>query len=1003
MCAATTRTDFSIVEIANAAMLEFPDILQRNTDCLESINHAYDRLLRVAAVPQMSLLFRIVSTGDVSVSVAKQELCSALYCMFAADAAESGFFTAKCAIYILSLFTFLICRNSDGIVCVVDTHSVATNYGGNNSGVVVTASNSTTWCVDLASWLFCRVHAKNVVQHELAIMTLLNTLPQSPSREAIVSQSNCFERGVCDELSGSASRIPRDEVLREAQQSSDRRPYFDGDGVAHSARVEVGETAGDARKMINYNATHSNVSSASRKRPLHGDAQCRSSDSGVSISHKTGSSLQMHASPKDFSIDNWLDCEAQQLDSLPHAIDGWCKYSMKASSSANMMAVACDGRPWTRWNTSSRAGFSGVRRLARCGGSFYCPSKECVYLALNGKANKRNFATKNGAKVCFTCSEAAVELPCPAVKVLEMEEASGNVTVYHNGQHTCFPKRFCHSSTRKALRDAIRCHPGVAPSRIADTEMLSVMSGDDFKWEEVCKIASDFGNLKQVQNMKTEAKRHANPVGDNFEALGVFRDKCNELDRFLIFRVNNRSLNGEASFVFKSSQMMAEMAIEMDRNNTGSPFAEEYVHVDATHTRCRNFQTVTLWVYHPVMRKLMRLAMMDVEVENTENLTLFWQTFNCMLQKCSGNESYTFNPYGFVADEHHANWRSIQAVFGMDVLQRVVSCEFHYKQSVHRHARSLPCEESRDEFKLLADNMLFALGLAKFNEALEAMSKFSVKHDSLAAWLTWWYERRSHIFRAFKPVEAPSSNLAEVGHSKLSNGGTAYMSLLEAAKHDVTGAIRQQEECKLFKEGVNTGGVGADYGHRRSRQYKRAMKQAQEFGAEVVGDALAAQKFVQTSGIHRPVTAKAKKKRAGKSAPNANKASVIVESTAVARVIGAACPAPAVCPGPTVPETFHIALLSKHPAVVKCYGCDAAIRAPAHDVILQLYCNRVYKNKNRESCVAAKRSACYFHLNLECARKAVPRMELRDIVLHDETRPACSQEQINKLLRFGVV
>ena len=86
-----------------------------------------------------------------------------------------------------------------------------------------------------------------------------------------------------------------------------------------------------------------------------------------------------------------------------------------------------------------------------------------------------------------------------------------------------------------------------------------------------------------------------------------------------------------------------------------------------------------------------------------------------------------------------------------------------------------------------------------------------------------------------------------------------------------------------------------------------------------------------------------------------------------------------------------------------CYGCDAAIRAPAHDVILQLYCNRVYKNKNRESCVAAKRSACYFHLNLECARKAVPRMELRDIVLHDETRPACSQEQINKLLRFGVV
>jgi hypothetical protein len=204
------------------------------------------------------------------------------------------------------------------------------------------------------------------------------------------------------------------------------------------------------------------------------------------------------------------------------------------------------------------------------------------------------FVKRAGVTVCFTCSVAGVRRDCSAVKIWEFEEGTGIVTVYHNGEHTCFAKRFCHSSTRKALKDAIRAHPNLAPSGIVDAEMVAVMSHDDFGWGEVTKIASDFGNLKQVQNIKSAVKRDNNPIGENFEALGVYREKCNELDPFLIYKVNNRSLNGEPSFVFKSSKSMAEMAILMDRDNKQHPLADEYAHVDVTHSRCRNFQTVTL-------------------------------------------------------------------------------------------------------------------------------------------------------------------------------------------------------------------------------------------------------------------------------------------------------------------------------------------------------------------------------------------------------------------------
>ena len=109
-----------------------------------------------------------------------------------------------------------------------------------------------------------------------------------------------------------------------------------------------------------------------------------------------------------------------------------------------------------------------------------------------------------------------------------------------------------------------------------------------------------------------------------------------EKDKFFIYKINDRALNGLLSFVFKSSTSMAQLAINMDRDGAGI-LKNEYAHVDAKHDRCRGFKSVTLWTYHPVMRKLVRLAVMDVEQENCESLTSFWSLFKEMLQAVSGN------------------------------------------------------------------------------------------------------------------------------------------------------------------------------------------------------------------------------------------------------------------------------------------------------------------------------------------------------------------------------
>ena len=49
-----------------------------------------------------------------------------------------------------------------------------------------------------------------------------------------------------------------------------------------------------------------------------------------------------------------------------------------------------------------------------------------------------------------------------------------------------------------------------------------------------------------------------------------------------------------------------------------------------------------------------------------------------------------FNPTGFVMDEAGGNWKALQIIYGDNALERAVSCEFHYKQSVGRRSCKLP-------------------------------------------------------------------------------------------------------------------------------------------------------------------------------------------------------------------------------------------------------------------------------------------------------------------------
>ena len=126
-----------------------------------------------------------------------------------------------------------------------------------------------------------------------------------------------------------------------------------------------------------------------------------------------------------------------------------------------------------------------------------------------------------------------------------------------------------------------------------------------------------------------------------------------------------------------------------------------------------------------------------------------------------------FNPVGLMLNEKGSNRSAIKNVFGCDFMERCISCEFHFKQSVSRKMNDSMFTNSEDheKFRNLTRNMLEAQTEIHFKTAVTNLESFITEkkeRNLLSEWLKWWLARKEHIFRAFKDRECPESNLSKV-------------------------------------------------------------------------------------------------------------------------------------------------------------------------------------------------------------------------------------------------
>ena len=184
--------------------------------------------------------------------------------------------------------------------------------------------------------------------------------------------------------------------------------------------------------------------------------------------------------------------------------------------------------------------------------------------------------------------------------------------------------------------------------------------------------------------MRKTSNRHIQYNVENFDKIhassaSVRNWSSQSNDKFLIYRLNDKDLNGENTYVFKTSETNLEIIKKMyfkgDHYMRSSP-----AYFDPKENRVRGMSTYTLSVYHPILRKQIPLTCMDCSDENFENCVTFFKTLNKALEEKYGEEGVQFDPFLLVLDEKRCNWVVLKSVYGKALMDYVISCEFYFNK-----------------------------------------------------------------------------------------------------------------------------------------------------------------------------------------------------------------------------------------------------------------------------------------------------------------------------------
>ena len=143
-----------------------------------------------------------------------------------------------------------------------------------------------------------------------------------------------------------------------------------------------------------------------------------------------------------------------------------------------------------------------------------------------------------------------------------------------------------------------------------------------------------------------------------------------------------------------SMRIAALMAGKIQVCGQDSLLTEEPTFFDCMHSRVKYFVSLTLWVFHPGMRCMVILVIIDALKEDANNIEIFFNVFCKSLQNYIGEPGYIWDPYYIMMDEKGANFEAIEWVFGPKFWQaKTKTCQWHFIHCAEQYLAKAPDSE----------------------------------------------------------------------------------------------------------------------------------------------------------------------------------------------------------------------------------------------------------------------------------------------------------------------
>lgn len=498
------------------------------------------------------------------------------------------------------------------------------------------------------------------------------------------------------------------------------------------------------------------------------------------------------------------------VDRLPWDVTGNHIYKVKCKED-DWYNRQLDGHCW-KSTSSTRKGLDGTRKFGTCKGSHICRNPQCPKWTTEKVRNKIDFQREaKGSYTCSSCGYYAVREKCTAIKVTEYDRSQNTLTIYHQGNHTCTCQPNLIAKKQYVEDNVLKRDLRNTPREMKIDLIGYYLASDEIdKAWEVAEMMDDSKMLEKIRYTgKQPGQRQFTPEDEveSMKNIKKLKETTDKKDKYHIYKIGCKAIGSEASYVFKSSKQAGLIALKMDESNQEennmSELVEEPLYMDGIHSRCKNYKTLTLWMYHPGMKKIMRLASMECERENTENVKLFLQTFNSMLAEIKGDSDYIFNPkMGFYCDEAGAFINAIEQVYGQGMVGRIKTCQWHFKHDARLQMKNVKVGD-KETFEQSFNRLCYCSTATEYEKVSAALEDIC-ERNNIMKWFKWWKARRFHIVPAFRGFNLSGLNMAETGHSMMA-AGQKKLWLSVAAWKDTCSMIIQDSTYMAFCN--NTGRV----------------------------------------------------------------------------------------------------------------------------------------------------------------------------------------------------